>query len=96
MLITCVPVDRTGLPQLPELDAVVVTDLYTLKVCEESECNREVWIGPRQLAHYRADPNHCHIICYFCMFEQLRAEPEMPPVIDLGGGSTVEGRPRTL
>jgi len=89
-VIACVPVDRSGLPQSPELDAVVVTDLYTLGTCDT--CLQTIWIGPRSLELYRGDPENHLLMCYACTF----AMPDIGSwdVQELGGGFPAEGRPR--
>ena len=91
MFIAVVPVDRSRLPQIPELDAIVITDLYSLITCDR--CNQDVWIGPRQLA--LRDANDYEVVCYECLFHSLMSgEMELADVFDLGGGHTREGTPR--
>ncbi len=98
MIIACVPVDRSQLPQGPELDAVVVTDLYTLKNC--AQCEQAIWVGPRQLATWTKERHGWLLLCYLCSVKFMRSlENDLdaePLIVDLGGGSTREGRPRTL
>lgn len=96
-LLACVPRDRSGLPQSPELDAIVVTDLYTLKQCER--CSQDVWVGPRQMAEYEQKPDGYWIMCYLdaayvaSVANGRLIEPDSD-VQQLGGGYPVEGRPR--
>lgn len=95
-ILACVPVDRSVLPQCQELDAVVITDLYTLKHCAVRDC--PVWVGPRQLALYNNNPNEFVIMCMthaLAVQEVLNGplDPERD-VTELGGGYPVEGRAR--
>lgn len=85
----CCPVDRSGLPQVPELDAIVITDLYEQDNCDR--CAREVWVGPRQHAARELAPGP--LICYQCGFH-LALDGELDNIIELGGGSGREGVPR--
>jgi hypothetical protein len=91
-VIACVPVDRSELPQIPELDAIVVTDLYTLTTCQA--CGQDVWIGPRSLGQYQGDPAAFLVLCYMCTFRL--PEVSQLPVVELGGGFPREGRARVL
>jgi len=93
-IIACVPVDRSGLPQGPELDAIVVTDLYTLTICQH--CGQDVWIGPRSLEQYQSDPAEYLILCYLCTFKEQRRLATELAIVDLGGGFPAEGRARVL
>lgn len=95
--LACMPRDRSGLPQLPELDDIVITDLYTLKQCEI--CRQDVWVGPRQMAAYEQDPGDYVIACYLDAIRFVAATTGQLPDPDsdvqhLGGGYPVEGRPR--
>lgn len=96
-LIACIPVDRSKLPDIPELAAVVVTDLYTLRQCEIEDCG-DVWVGPRQLAAYNQDPANSSILCYLhALAIHLHISGSFDPDTDLanlGGGYPVEGRAR--
>jgi hypothetical protein len=89
MIISCMPVDRSDLPQIPELDAVVITDLYTLKVCER--CGRDIWVGPRQLAFWKENLSTSVLLCVLCSVEVTPVQS----IVDLGGGYPNEGRRRT-
>jgi hypothetical protein len=100
-LLACVPRDRSGLPQAPELqpliDSIVVTDLYTLKQCEF--CGQDVWVGPRQMAAYTANPNGFQVSCFLDAVQVATITSGAPldpdsDVVQLGGGYPVEGRPR--
>jgi len=91
-ILLCIPVDRSGLPQCPELDAIVITDLYTLKQC--GRCGQDVWMGPRQLAYYKVDPDDSIIFCMVCAVHVL-PDGGTANLHQLGGGYPTEGRPRT-
>lgn len=96
-ILACVPVDRSKLPQIPELEALVITDLYTLKSCVIDDCG-DVWVGPRQLAAYTLDPDSFVIMCMLHALAVMHLEGDFDPdtdVIQLGGGYPVEGRART-
>lgn len=96
-IMACMPVDRSKLPQGPELDAIVITDLYTLKSCAISGCG-DVWVGPRQMAAYNMNPEGFEFFCYpharavqILLYGPLVPEDD---VVHLGGGYPVEGRAR--
>lgn len=96
VLFACVPEDRSALPQVPELDAIVVTDLYTEGACVQ--CGQKIWIGPRQAAAGTLAPVRL-VACYLCamqiqLWDGLTMEEISAMVVDLGGGSGVEGQPR--
>lgn len=97
-ILACIPVDRSKLPQGPELDAIVITDLYTLRSCVVEGCG-DVWIGPRQLAEFKADPDgfvimcHPHAVAVVMTMNGGAFAPE-EDVVELGGGYPVEGRAR--
>jgi hypothetical protein len=84
-VLACCPVDRSRLPQIPELDAIVITDLYIKDACEL--CNQDVWVGPRQDA--LRQERDIITLCYLCAMALYGADD----VFDLGGGSSVEGVP---
>lgn len=98
-LLACVPRDRSGLPPHEALDAIVITDLYTLRQCENLNCCQDIWVGPRQMAAYNENPDGFWVLCYMCAARAARGlsgeafDPDSD-VRDLGGGSTIEGRPR--
>jgi hypothetical protein len=91
------PVDRSKLPPIPELDAVVITDLYTLSHCAADGCGA-VWIGPRQLARLQSNPDGFIVLCYIhAVYWQVASTGSFDPdtdVTQLGGGYPAEGRPR--
>jgi len=94
-LLACMPCDRSKLPQIPELDAIVVTDLYTLRQCEA--CSQAVWVGPRQMAEYTKDPEEFFMLCYICAIvatQMITGSFNDDSVEHLGGGYPVEGRAR--
>lgn len=95
-LFACVPDDRSALPQIPELDAIVVTDLYFDETCDQ--CGQKIWVGPRQAAARQLRPVHV-TACFLCsmqiqLWDGLTPEEVNAMVVDLGGGSSIEGRPR--
>ena len=93
-ILACVPVDRSCLPQIPELDAIVITDLYTLRRC--MHCSRDVWVGPRQTEFWRQNLEAL-ILCFICaMISRIAAGESRPEVHQLGGGYPAEGRPRVV
>lgn len=96
-LLACVPVDRSKLPDIPESRAIMVTDLYTLKACSVIGCG-DVWIGPRQLEAFNADPDGFVILCFgHAVFLLTNTNGDFIPdedVVHLGGGYPVEGRAR--
>lgn len=97
IVLACMPVDRSGLPQTPELDAIVITDLYTEMPCDN--CERPVWIGPRQKEAHELNGGKALALCYFCVFDAMtvaEVDPEEFPdyLTHLGGGYPVEGEPR--
>lgn len=98
MIIACMPVDRSQLPEIPEVDAIVITDLYTLKECHQ--CGQSIWVGPRQKEAWEKAHISTALLCFLCAADfvvALQKEEEGPvALMDLGGGSTREGRPRTL
>jgi hypothetical protein len=96
-ILACVPVDRSKLPQVPELHDIVITDLYTLKPCAGPGCG-DVWVGPRQMATFSTNPDGFIILCYLCavvvqgyLYGPLDPDED---VVHLGGGYPVEGRAR--
>lgn len=95
-LLACVPKDRSDLPPHEALDNIVITDLYTLKQCENVFCRQDIWVGPRQMAAYNENPDGFWMACYLCAAAAARAGAFDPDsdVRNLGGGSTIEGRPR--
>jgi hypothetical protein len=97
-ILACVPRDRSELPQFPGLDDIKVTDLYTLRQCENRLCRQDVWVGPRQMATYKQDPARFYVLCYLCALAAQRQYNEAfdpdSDIRQLGGGSTTEGRPR--
>ena len=97
ILLACCPVDRSNLPQGPELDAIVITELYTLGRCANPDCQfgGDIWVGPRQLATYRQYEPRAILFCYVCcMIAQEQAGMSLDKVESLGGGYPAEGRPR--
>jgi len=88
-LIACMPQDRSGLPAIPELDAIVITDLYVADACQK--CGQAIWVGPRQSAAHSLEPERYAIVCFECA--AAIAGPD-PGVVQLGGGYGVEGRRR--
>lgn len=96
-LLACIPVDRSKLPDIPEAAGLVVTDLHTLKMCALPGCG-DVWIGPRQLAAFKADPDHYVILCFaHALALSILVKDGFDPdedVVHLGGGHPIEGRAR--
>lgn len=98
--IACIPRDRSMLPQVPELDKIIITDQYSLRQCQEANCRQDIWVGPRQMEFALANPT-AKVLCYICsmvwQMEQGVAAGDIDAnVTHLGGGHGVEGRPRLL
>lgn len=96
VLFACVPEDRSALPQVPELDAIVVTDLYVDETCVQ--CGQKIWVGPRQAMARQMAPVSL-TACYICalqiqVWDGLTMDEISAMTVDLGGGAGVEGRPR--
>lgn len=96
-IMACMPVDRSRLPQIPEVDDIVITDLYTLKQCKIDGCG-DVWVGPRQLAAYKENSDDFVIMCFIhALTATLAVNGSFDPTEDvrhLGGGYPAEGRAR--
>jgi hypothetical protein len=98
ILLACCPVDRSNLPQGPELDAIVITELYTLDQCANPDCQfgGDIWVGPRQLATYRQYEPRALLCCYVCavLVQEEIGMPVSSKLTSLGGGYPTEGLPR--
>lgn len=86
----CLPVDTSGLPDLG-MPLPKPTDLYSLIQCEA--CERDMWIGPRQIAHIaelRQRETLVIRLCLYCVVAVQSAVGEYE-MYSLGGGEGVEG-----
>ena len=95
LMLACLPTDRQSMLELAKkvgLDPATIptpTDLYSLRNCEDCDCS--IWVGPRQMEVKNAN-TALLMLCYGCAAKrQAVADLE---IRSLGGGSTVEGRPR--
>lgn len=100
ILLACCPVDRSKLPPGPELNAIVITELYTIMQCENPDCGfgNDIWVGPRQFKAYRENWEKAYLFCYVCAMiaqeQETLGQADWKKVASLGGGFPVEGSPR--
>lgn len=93
-VMACLPVDRSGLPDLSGYDIQIPmpTDLYHQDVCENTLCRRAIWVGPRQAAAIQLSTVRAVKLCYMCAASYVvQANQGSVPVTELGGGAGVEG-----
>jgi hypothetical protein len=63
MLYVCMPVDTSGLPDVG-MPAPQPSIEHTIDKCQMTGCGIEIWVGPKQLADYRARGGY--LLCMVC------------------------------
>lgn len=71
-LAACLPADIRDLPPVPGLKLPVPLVDDTLMQCPI--CERDMWVGPRK--KFLAALGGCELLCYFCLFDIMHANPE--------------------